>query len=513
MRRLSLPVPPSPARDPAAKRSDWRTLRKLAPYVWQWRWRVLIALGFLVAAKLANVGVPLVLKNLVDALDLKPGDARTALVVPVALLAAYGVLRVSVTLFTEMREFLFYPVAARIARRVSLETFDHLLSLSLRFHLERQTGGVSRDIERGSRAIHSLLNYTIYNILPTLVEMVLVISLLSAKFDGWFAAITLTALVCYVGFTVTVTEWRTHFRRAMNEQDSKANTKAVDALINYETVKYFSNETFEQARYDENLQRLEKASVKSQTSLSLLNLGQSLIISATVVLLVWRATVGVVEGTMTLGDLVLVNALMIQLYIPLNFLGVIYREIKQSMIDMEKMFTLLGQHREVADAPGALPLQHRGGTVRFENVRFGYDPDREILHGLSFEIPAGETVAVVGPSGSGKSTLARLMFRFYDVGEGRILIDGQDIRAVTQRSLRQSIGIVPQDTVLFNDTVEYNIAYGRHPAAPRSRRRRARRTSTPSSRRRRRATTPWSASAASSSAVARSSAWRSRARS
>ncbi|WP_298832444.1 ABC transporter ATP-binding protein/permease [uncultured Piscinibacter sp.] len=467
MRRLSLPAAPAQADGAIAPRSDWRTLRKLAPYVWQWRWRVLTALGFLVAAKVSNVGVPLVLKQLVDALDLKPGDPRTALVVPVALLLAYGALRVSVTLFTELREFLFYPVAARIARRVSLETFDHLLSLSLRFHLERQTGGVSRDIERGSRAIHALLNYTIYNILPTLVEMVLVISLLSAKFDAWFAAITLTALVCYVTFTVTVTEWRTHFRRAMNEQDSKANTKAVDALINYETVKYFSNESFEQARYDENLRRLEQASVKSQTSLSLLNLGQSLIISATVVLLVWRATVGVVEGTMTLGDLVLVNALMIQLYIPLNFLGVIYREIKQSTIDMEKMFSLLGQHREVADAPGAPPLQHHGGTVRFENVRFGYDRDREILHGVSFEIPAGRTVAVVGPSGSGKSTLARLMFRFYDVGEGRILIDGQDIRSVTQKSLRQAIGIVPQDTVLFNDTVEYNIAYGR-PGASRA---------------------------------------------
>ena len=461
MRPHSLPAPAAQAEAAAAPRSDWRALKKLAPYVWQWRWRVGVALGFLVAAKLANVGVPLVLKQIVDALDLQPGDPRSALVVPVALLLAYGALRVSVTLFTELREFLFYPVAARIARRVSLETFDHLLSLSLRFHLERQTGGVSRDIERGSRAIHALLNYTIYNILPTLVEMVLVISLLSAKFDGWFAAITLSALAAYIVFTVTVTEWRTHFRRAMNEQDSKANTKAVDALINYETVKYFSNEGFEQARYDENLQRLEKASVKSQTSLSLLNVGQSLIISAAVVLLVWRATVGVVDGTMTLGDLVLVNALMIQLYIPLNFLGVIYREIKQSLIDLEKMFALLGQNREIADAPDAQPLVARGGAVRFENVRFGYDRDRIILHGISFEIPAGKKVAVVGPSGSGKSTLARLLFRFYDVDGGRISIDGQDIRAVTQQSLRQSLGIVPQDTVLFNDTVEYNIAYGR----------------------------------------------------
>ena len=444
-----------------APRSDWPTLKKLLPYVWQWRGRVAVALMFLVAAKLANVGVPLVLKQLVDALSLKPGAPSALLVVPVALLLAYGALRLSITAFTELREFLFYPVAARIARRVSLEAFEHLLALSLRFHLERQTGGVSRDIERGSRSIQSLLNFTIYNILPTLFEITLVIVLLSAKFDGWFAVITFGALILYISFTVTVTEWRTHFRRAMNEQDSKANTKAVDALINYETVKYFSNEHFEQARYDDNLQRLETAAIKSQTSLSLLNLGQSFIIAVTVTLLVWRATLGVVNGSMTLGDLVLVNALMIQLYIPLNFLGVIYREIKQSIIDMEKMFALLGQNREIADAADAKPLRTSGGSVKFDNVSFGYDADRGILHGVSFEIPAGKTVAVVGPSGAGKSTLSRLMFRFYDVSSGSISIDGQDIRQVTQLSLRQSIGIVPQDTVLFNDTVEYNIAYGR----------------------------------------------------
>ncbi len=332
MRHHSLAAPPATDATgaPRAARSDWSTLARLLPYVWQWRWRVAVALACLVAAKVANIGVPLVLKELVDALDLQPGDVRVALAVPVALLLAYGALRVSVTLFTELREFLFYPVAARIARRVSLEAFENLLALSLRFHLARQTGGISRDIERGSRSIMSLLNFTIYNIAPTLVEIGLVIVLLATRFDIWFSVITITALLLYVVFTVSVTEWRTHFRRAMNEQDSKANTRAVDALLNYETVKYFSNERFEQGRYDENLHGLERASVKSQTSLSLLNLGQSLIIAVAVTLLVWRATAGVVDGSMTLGDLVLVNALMIQLYIPLNFLGVIYRELKQS---------------------------------------------------------------------------------------------------------------------------------------------------------------------------------------
>jgi ATP-binding cassette, subfamily B, heavy metal transporter len=468
-----LPAAGAPAGTAAATatpraQDGWGAIRRLLPYVWQWRWRVMFALACLVAAKLANIGVPLILKALVDALDLKPGDARALLVVPVGLILAYGALRVSVTLFTELREFLFYPVAARVARKVSLEAFEHLLALSLRFHLERQTGGVSRDIERGSRAIHSLLNYFIYNILPTLVEIGLVIALLAAAFDGWFAAIALGALALYIAYTILVTEWRTHFRRAMNEQDSRANTRAIDALINYETVKYFNNERFEQSRYDENLHRLEQASIKSQTSLSVLNLGQSLIIAVAVTLLVWRATLGVVDGSLTLGDLVLVNALMIQLYIPLNFLGVIYREIKQATVDMEKMFALLGQHREVADAPDATALAVRDGTLRFDRVSFAYNADRPILHEVSFEVPAGKTVAVVGPSGAGKSTLARLLYRFYDVNDGFIRIDGQDIRAVTQASLRAAIGIVPQDTVLFNDTVEYNIAYGQ-PGASRER--------------------------------------------
>jgi ATP-binding cassette subfamily B protein len=460
-RSIAAPTLPTVAGQVTPQPVGLAPIRRLLPYVWQWKWRVLLALACLIGAKLANIGVPLVLKQLVDALDLKTGDPRALLVVPVALLLAYGALRVAVTLFTELREFLFYPVAARVARKVALQTFEHLLALSLRFHLERQTGGVSRDIERGSRAIHSLLNYFVYNILPTLVEISLVIALLAGKFDGWFAGIALGALLSYIAYTVSVTEWRTHFRRAMNEQDSKANTRAIDALINYETVKYFNNEGFEEGRYDENLQRLEQASIKSQTSLSVLNLGQSLIIAVAVTLLVWRATLGVVEGQLTLGDLVLVNALMIQLYIPLNFLGVIYREIKQCTVDMEKMFALLGQHREIADAPDAKPLDVTQGSVHFDHVSFSYNPDRSILQDVSFEVPAGKTVAVVGPSGAGKSTLARLLYRFYDVNGGRIAIDGQDIRAVTQASLRAAIGIVPQDTVLFNDTVEYNIAYGK----------------------------------------------------
>ena len=462
MRPASLPAAPREASAPsAAARSDWRTLRKLFPYLWQYRWRVGIALGFMVAAKLANVGVPLLLKTLVDSLSIPAGDTRAVLVVPIGLLVAYGLLRLSTSLFGELRELIFAKATEGTARSISLNTFRHLHDLSLRFHLERQTGGMTRDIERGTRAVHSLISYSLYSIFPTIIEVVLVLALLGVKFDAWFAWITLAALVLYITFTITVTNWRTQFRKQMNELDSHAHTRAIDSLLNYETVKYFNNEDFESRRYDESLERLRKASLKAQTTLSMLNTGQQLIIATGLVAMLWRATTGVVDGRMTLGDLVMINAFMIQLYIPLNFLGVIYREIKQSLTDLDKMFALLEREREVADAPGARPLEVTGPTVRFEHVEFSYERDRPILHDVSFEIPAGRTVAVVGPSGSGKSTLARLLYRFYDVNSGRITIDGQDLREVTQSSLRQQIGIVPQDTVLFNDTVAYNIAYGR----------------------------------------------------
>ena len=473
--------PPSPLAPTGAPRSDWGTLRRLFPYLWRYKWRVMVALAFMVGAKLANVGVPLLLKQLVDAMTPGMNPATAALlVVPVGLLLAYGGLRLCTTLFTELRELVFAKATQGAARSIALETFQHLHALSLRFHLERQTGGMTRDIERGVRGIESLISYSLFSIVPTLIEVVMVLTILGVKFDAWFAWITLAALALYIAFTVWVTEWRTKFRRQANEFDSAAHTKAVDSLLNYETVKYFNNEGFEARRYDESLERLRRARLKAQSTLSMLNLGQQLIIAVGLVAMLWRATQGVVDGRMTLGDLVMVNAFMIQLYIPLNFLGVIYREIKQSLTDLDKMFTLMEKEREVADAPGALPLVIRplsgaGGpqagavdaSVRFDHVSFAYDAARPILHDISFEIPAGQTVAVVGPSGSGKSTLARLLFRFYDAQTGQISIAGQDIRAVTQSSVRQAIGIVPQDTVLFNDTVEYNIAYGR-PGASRA---------------------------------------------
>ncbi|NML84942.1 ABC transporter ATP-binding protein/permease [Polaromonas sp.] len=470
----SFPVPAvtaaGAATAPVPPRSDWATLQRLFPYLWEYKWRAMAALAFMLGAKLANVGVPLLLKNLVDTMSFKPGDVQAVLVVPIALLLAYGLLRLSTTLFTELRELVFAKATEGAARRISLEVFRHLHALSLRFHLERQTGGMTRDIERGTRGVHSLISYSLYSIIPTLIEVTLVLSLLAIKFDVWFAGITIIALVFYIFFTVTVTEWRTQFRKTMNELDSSAHSRAIDSLLNYETVKYFNNEEFEATRYDENLKRYREAAIKSQRTLSILNAGQQLIIAFGLVAMLWRATQGVVDGRMTLGDLVMVNAFMIQLYIPLGFLGVIYREIKQSLTDLEKMFTLMEREREIADQPGAQPLRIEASpAVRFENVSFAYDTGTEgnaagarpILHNVSFEIPPGKTVAVVGSSGAGKSTLARLLYRFYDVQQGRITIAGQDIKQVTQASVRQAIGIVPQDTVLFNDTVEYNIAYGK----------------------------------------------------
>ena len=456
MSATSLPQQPA---DPAAgpPTGDASVIAKLLPYLLEYKGRVFLAIAFLVTAKLANLSVPLLMKQIVDGLS----GPKAMLVVPVALLAAYGILRMSSTLFNELRDVVFVKVAQRAMRRISLEVFQHMHSLSLRFHLERQTGGLTRDIERGTRGISTLLNFMVFSVLPTLFEIALVTGFLIVKFDVWFGVITVGALVLYIAATFAISERRIAHRRAMNEMDSKANTRAIDSLLNYETVKYFGNEGYEAGRYDESLSRYERAVVTSETSLGLLNTVQAGIIALTVALLMWRAADGIVHGGLTLGDLVMVNALLIQLYIPLNFLGVLYREIKQSLTDMEKMFRLLAVNREVEDKPGAPALAVRGAAVRFEDVSFSYDGKRPILAGVDFEIPAGHTVAVVGASGSGKSTLARLLFRFYDVGGGRILLDGQDIRDVTQSSLRAAIGIVPQDTVLFNDTIHYNIAYGR----------------------------------------------------
>ena len=444
--------------------NDWKVIRDLLPYLLEYRFRVAIALTCLVAAKVTNLGIPILMKQLIDEPNIKADSPQALLVVPAGLILAYGLLRVSASLFTELRESLFARVTQNAVRKVALQVFEHLHSLALSFHLARQTGGVSRDIERGTRGIQSLISYSLYSILPTLIEFCLVLGYLAYAYDIWFAVITLVALVLYIAFTVVVTEWRTHFRRTMNDMDSKANQKAIDSLLNFETVKYFGNEAFEASRYDQNLIRYQTAAVKSQKSLAVLNLGQQTIIAIGLVLILWRATEGVIDGSMTLGDLVLVNTLMIQLYIPLNFLGVIYREIKQALTDMDRMFSLLNTEKEIADVPNAQPLhidnQGRGPDVRFENVSFHYDAKREILKDVSFNIPAGTITAVVGQSGAGKSTLARLLFRFYDVQSGKVLIDDQNIVDVTQSSLRKAIGIVPQDTVLFNDTIGYNIAYG-----------------------------------------------------
>ena len=451
---------------PAPAVSDWHTLARLFPYLWEYKWRVVAALSFMVGAKLANVGVPVLLKNLIDQMTPQPTGVQILLVVPVALLIGYGLLRLSVSAFTELRELIFAKATQGAARTIALQTFQHLHELSLRFHLERQTGGMSRDIERGVRGIESLIAYSLYSIVPTLIEVLLVLSILGIQFDKWYAIITLCALGLYIYFTVTVTEWRTQFRKQVNEFDSSAHTRAIDSLLNYETVKYFGNENFEAKRYDENLDKLRLARIKAQNSLSALNIGQQLIIAVALVTMLWRATQGVVDGNLTLGDLVMINAFMIQLYIPLNFLGVIYREIKQSLTDLDRMFNLLEKEREVADAPNAQLLGLGSPpSVAFEHVDFAYEQNRPILQDVSFTIPAGKTVAIVGPSGSGKSTLARLLFRFYDVQQGVVRIDGHPLNHLTQASVRQAIGIVPQDTVLFNDTVYYNIAYGRPSAS------------------------------------------------
>jgi ATP-binding cassette, subfamily B, heavy metal transporter len=439
---------------------EWRVLGLLAPYVLEYKWRVVAALVFLTGAKLANVGVPLVMKRVVDGLD-----ARTAIVaVPVALLAVYGLLRFSTTLFAELRDVVFVRVTQRAIRRVALGVFRHLHSLSLRFHLDRQTGGMTRDIERGTRGISTLLSYLLFSIIPVILEFALVAAVLITKFDWRFAAVTFGAVVVYIGFTVTITEWRMEIRRRANELDSRANTRAVDSLLNYETVKYFGNEDFEARRYDEQLTKYEDAATRNEASLGLLNIGQSLIIAVAVTALMLLAAEGVANGKLTLGDLVLINGLLIQLYIPLNFLGMVYREIKQALLDMDKMFRLLSENREVEDKPGASDLPAGPAAVEFSGVDFSYAKERQILFDVGFAIPAGHRVAVVGHSGSGKSTLARLLYRFYDVSSGSISINGKDIREVKQKSLRAAIGIVPQDTVLFNDSILYNIRYGR-PAA------------------------------------------------
>ena len=452
---------PTRLEKPSLNRNDWGTIRSLLPYLWEFKKRVLLALVLLVMAKLASVAVPLLLKEVVDALD-QPQDM---LVLPVLFVVGYGVLRLCSTLFGEIRDAIFAKVTQRAIRRVAIRVFGHLHALSLRFHLERQTGGVSRDIERGSRGISFLLNFMLFNILPTLLEIGLVAIILLSNYDIWFSIIIFSTLVAYIALTLVVTERRMIFRRTMNDMDSKANTRAIDSLLNYETVKYFGNESWEAKRYDEHLKNWETAAVRNQTSLAALNAGQSGIIAIGVTLLMLLASDGVVKGSMSLGDLVLVNAFMLQLYMPLHFLGFVYREIKHSLADMEKMFALLTEREEIKNKSDALDLVQGDASVRFENVNFSYESNRQILFNMSFDIPAGHNVAVVGHSGSGKSTISRLLFRFYEVSSGRILVNDQDISNITQKSLRATVGIVPQDTVLFNESIYYNIAYGRPEAS------------------------------------------------
>ena len=449
-----------------------KTLITLLPYLWpagQWnmRARVVVALTLLVGSKIANVYVPLFYRDAVDALSgVSPVEGATLVVaVPVGLLLSYGGAKILAQMFSELREAVFARVAQRAIRNAALRTFQHLHVLSLRFHMNRQTGGLSRIIERGVKGIEFLLSFMMFNILPTLLEIFMVCGILWNLFNFWYAFVTFLTISIFIGFTLVVTEWRLKYRRAMNDRDTEANTKAIDSLLNYETVKYFGNEAHEARRFDKAMQAYETASVKSTVSLSYLNIGQGVVISLGLVIVMMMAGQGVVDGTMTLGDFVLVNSYLIQLYLPLNFLGFVYRQIRQSLTDMEAMFRVLDIETEVSDRPDAPALALNGGTVEFDHVDFGYDPRRPILRDVSFIVPAGKTVAIVGPSGAGKSTISRLLFRFYDVNRGTVRIDGQDIAAVSQESLRASIGIVPQDTVLFNDSIYYNILYGRPSAA------------------------------------------------
>jgi ABC-type transport system involved in Fe-S cluster assembly fused permease/ATPase subunit len=450
-----------PEQSAPGPRNDWQTIRSLIPYLWEHKPRVLLAFACLILAKVATVTMPWFLKDIVDHLSAKD----VVLTLPLALLIGYGAMRLATSGFGELRDAIFARVTQSSIRRVALQVFQHLHRLSLRFHLERQTGGVSRDIERGSRGISFLLNFMVFNILPTLFEICLVTVILLVNYDVWFAIITLASVTVYIAFSLIVTEWRMRFRRTMNELDSKANTRAIDSLLNYETVKYFGNEEYEAKRYDHNLENWQEAAIKNQTSLSLLNFGQGGIVAGGMMALLILASNGVVKGEMSIGDLVLINAYLLQLFMPLNFLGFVYREIKHSLADMEKMFNLLKNNPDVEDKPGAQPLQVSRGEVRFDHVDFSYNQNRQILHDVSFTIPSGQKIAVVGHSGAGKSTLSRILFRFYEIDAGHILIDGQDIREVTQKSLRAAIGIVPQDTVLFNDTIGYNIQYGRPDAS------------------------------------------------
>jgi ABC-type transport system involved in Fe-S cluster assembly fused permease/ATPase subunit len=452
-------VPPSQPLD------DAKTIKTLLPYVLKYPLRVTFAMSCLILAKVSNIGIPVILKHLIDDLSLAPNDPKRYLIFPLSLILAYGLLRLSSSIFTELREFFFAKVTQNAIREIAIEVFQHLHAMSLRFHLGRQTGGVSRDIDRGSRGIQSLISYSLYSIVPTCIEFLIVLIYLGWNYDWVFAGITFVAIAFYILFTVKVTEWRSKYRRKMNEMDTSANQKAIDSLLNFETVKYFGNESFETKRYDTFLLSYQSAAIKSQKSLAVLNVGQQCIIVVGLIAILWRAVAGVEAGKLTLGDLVLINTLMIQLYIPLNFLGVIYREIKQALMDMGNMFGILSKNKEVQDIPNAQPLQLSdpkiGPTIVFDNVYFAYEPNRAILKGVSFEIKAGTTTAVVGHSGAGKSTLSRLLFRFYDIQSGVITIDGQDINKYQQTSLRMLIGIVPQDTVLFNDTIGYNISYGK----------------------------------------------------